>query len=240
MLTGGDGEKPDSSLESLPALFSYDVCYLTRDQGFPVGKNYTSQGQAMSVARAEGSAGCAARFRQDFEDKVGLLGIGATEGVPRSSRWSWATCSEGGGQIQSSRVSPGVSLPGLGGFAWIREGFVRLQCQTSVYPQKPFYFLIVSEISSWRLSLQTWPVGGNRLFIHSLCFTAWRGGEVDEGRAEGFFCLTLKRYPLLFVCSQLILLAGRRGGFPARAGEGGGSRQWLPWCESIGNNTRPP
>lgn len=56
----------------------------------------------MSVAGAEGSAGCAARFRQDFEDKVGLLGIGATEGVTRSSRWSQATCSEGAGQIQSS------------------------------------------------------------------------------------------------------------------------------------------
>lgn len=83
MLTGGDRERPDSSLESLPALFLYDVCYLTRDQAFPVGKSYTSQGQAMSVG-AEGSAGCAAQFRWDFEDKVGLLGTGAMEELTRA------------------------------------------------------------------------------------------------------------------------------------------------------------
>lgn len=124
------------------------------------------------LAGAEGSAGCAAQFGQDFEDKVGLLGIGTTEGVTWSSRRSRVTHSVHGGQIQSSQVSPGISLSGLGGFTWIKEGFVRLQCQTSVYPQKPFYFLIVSEISSWHLCLQTWPVGGNRRCIPSLCFMA--------------------------------------------------------------------
>lgn len=113
-----------------------------------------------------------AQFGQDFEDKVGVLGIGTTEGVTWSSWWSRVTHSVHGGQIQSSQVSPGISLSGLGGFTWIKEGFVRLQCQTSVYPQKPFYFLIVSEISSWHLCLQTWPVGGNRRCIPSLCFMA--------------------------------------------------------------------
>lgn len=235
MLTRSNGERPDSSLESLCALLFYDVCYLTRDQIFPVGTNYTSPGQAMSC-RSRGLSGLCCLVWTGFSGQSWASGDwsygGSDQKLPAEygyTRWRWW-------KIQSSRVSPGVSLPALGGFTWIREGFVRLWCQTSVYPQKPFYFLIVSEISSWHLSLQTWPVDGNGRFIPSLCFMAGGG----QGEGWGFFCLTLKRYPLLFICFQLILLAGRHGGFPARAGRGGGSWQWLPWCESIGNNTRPP
>lgn len=61
---------------SLP-YFS-DACYLTRNQVSPVGTKYSSQGQAMSC-RSGDSKGCVALFRQDFEDKFGLLGIGDME-----------------------------------------------------------------------------------------------------------------------------------------------------------------
>lgn len=134
MLSKSNRERPDSSLESLPALFFCDVCYLTRDQIFPIGINYTRQ----CLAGAEGSEACAAWFGQNFEDKAGRQGIGSVKGMTRRSWWSRATCGEGGGQIQSSQVSLCFFLPGLGGFIWIREGFARLRCQTSVYPQKPF------------------------------------------------------------------------------------------------------
>lgn len=48
-------------------------------------------------AGAEDLKGCLALFRQDLEDKFGLLGIVDMEWVTGSSQWSRATCSDGGG-----------------------------------------------------------------------------------------------------------------------------------------------
>lgn len=74
------------------------------------------------------------------------------EGVTRSTGRSRTMHDEGSRQIQASRISLCISLTGLGGFAWIRVGFVRLQCQASVDSQNPFYFLTVSVFPSWHLS----------------------------------------------------------------------------------------
>lgn len=187
MLTRGDRQRPDSSLESLAALFLYDVCYLTRDQVFPVGKNHASQGQAMSVG-AEGSAGCAAQFRQDFEGKVGLLGIGAMEavtGAPEEVELHMAKAMDKVRAVEFPQAFLCLVWEVSHGLGEDLSG-----CSANpVFIHKPFYFLIMSEISSWRLSLRRRPVSGNGRFIPSLCFRA----GVGQGEGWGFFCLTLKR-----------------------------------------------
>lgn len=102
MLTGGDGKRLDSSSESLPALFFCDVCYLTRDQAFPVGTNYTTRGQAVCVTGAESSAGSI--YGMVLSMKFSFWGQELWRGGPGAPRVVGASSvhDEGDGQIEAS------------------------------------------------------------------------------------------------------------------------------------------